>query len=177
MFDDEETLVELRALVGYRDALQDLPWCCPAVRIVPLEQGLAMVPLPARESARGSANAWGSRSRSSRLGFRWVTPAAHRAVVRASHRAPIGYLEVEYTLRTVWEAAAIWAEGALVYGPRCAGPLRTGPVGGPTPVNTALQRLGVLADEVPDETLAAGLDRHRSTADWYASAAPAGRER
>ncbi|MFB9745126.1 hypothetical protein ACFFOU_28770 [Pseudonocardia sulfidoxydans] len=167
MINDCGVLVELRALVGCVDVMRAVPLCRPASRVAPLEQDLAMIPLPA-----GSCGAVaGSRAKMMpRLGFRWMTPGVYAALIHASYRGPIGYFEIEYTAYSGWEAAAVWVEGVLAYGPEHSAPLRTGPLGDATPVAEALRRLGALVDEVPDEVVTVGLDRFRCTKDWFAAA-------
>jgi hypothetical protein len=168
MAGESDELFELRALVGCPDVLQVAMGARTVIRMALLDQDLGVLPM----STSVCAAAFGAGDPlPPELGFRWLTPGGYRAIRQASRQGPIGYVEIHYTVASVWEAAGVWVDGVPVYGPDYLLPVRAHPLDEPTPVGEALRRLGVLTDDIPDEVAAIGLDRFRSTDDWFTMAA------
>jgi len=82
-----------------------------------------------------------------------VPQALHEHAARAKK---IAYVEAEFFGGEGMQAAAIWEEGRLVFGPIAASDA----------INQALRMIGVAKNEHPDEFEALGLGRHRDTEKW-----------
>ncbi|CAG7643425.1 hypothetical protein [Actinacidiphila bryophytorum] len=99
------------------------------------------------------------------LGF-WLLPGGfERTLAGWSTAGPVAYVEADFFGGVGEQLAAVWADGARVWGP-----LHT-PVGQPfpaagSPISQALRRLGAVAHAGGDEFSAVGLDRHRFSEDW-----------
>ncbi|MFE3519294.1 hypothetical protein [Streptomyces sp. NPDC059166] len=90
-------------------------------------------------------------SADSPLGF-WKLPGAFDQILAEwSTAGPVAHAEADYFGGAGEQRAAVWANGALEWGP-----LRTD-----SSISRALKRLGAVAGAATDEISAVGLDRHR----------------
>ncbi|MBC3194908.1 hypothetical protein H7X46_28035 [Pseudonocardia sp. C8] len=168
-----EDLFELRALVACHDVLLSI--ACRAARVAALRDDLYVLPLPKMLDA-GVLGVQGVPV-PPETGFRWMTPAIYEVIGHASFVGPVGYLEIHCTVTSARQAAAVWVNGSAAYGPDYLLPSRAHPVREPTPVGEALSRLGLLTDGLSEELAVSGLDRCRSTDDWFAMADQVVRQR
>ncbi|MGQ4483761.1 hypothetical protein [Streptomyces sp. SAS_276] len=100
----------------------------------------------------------------STLGF-WRLPGGFdRTLAEWSAGGPVAYVEAEYFGGTGEQRAAVWADGALAWGPSDDRARGLGPI------SQALRRLGATSGPGQDEFTAVGLDRHRDNAGWVAAA-------
>lgn len=82
-------------------------------------------------------------------------PSAIELLV-ASAKKKIAYVEAEFFGGDGTQAAAVWEEGSLIFGPVVAN----------NAINQALRLLGVSKHEHLDEFAALSLGRHRDTEEW-----------
>ncbi len=80
-----------------------------------------------------------------------------RLLARMSRSAVVAYVETDYFGGAGTQAAAVWRDGVLAWGPEKASP---------GPINGALRLLGARAREGTDEFESVGLHRFRSNEDW-----------
>lgn len=155
-----ESISELCGVVGCPDVLVPLGLAVQGTAVVPLEQELALVPLPCvPDDGEGPVLP--------ETGFRRLTVPLRRLLLEASAVGPVGYLEFRYADDEVHEAAAVWAHRLLAFGPEYLSPAVAQPLDAVTPVAEALRRLGALAEnDRPDEAACIGLDRCRTSAEW-----------
>jgi hypothetical protein len=132
----------------------------PGMVIVPLRQGLSLVPMTDElfdELTDGSPNR--------PHGF-WKFPGGFEHVLRSwSSRGPIAYVEAEYFGGVGRQCSAVWNSGTLTFGPVAIEDGQPVPDAG-TPISQALARLYVVRGGHHDEFEAAGLSQHRRTEDW-----------
>jgi hypothetical protein len=164
---DQGIHYELRAMVSFPDVLTPLAATRPPARVVLLDQDLALIPVT--EEVAAALHCSHVRP-PPETGFRALTAGVYGALRVASMAAPIAYLEADYTGRDGWQAAAVWSERAIVYGPEYLHPTEPFPPSGEAPVATALRRLGATRVGRDDEFVAVGLGRHRNTAAWHEAA-------
>lgn len=124
---------------------------------VELTQGLALLPLRDQDIDSFLAPPHGRHAD----GFTYLSDQLQIELVAASDGGEILYFETEYFGGVGTQGAAVYSNGALVFGPKSA---EEGPI------NEALRVLGVSAGSKRDEFEAVGLDRHRHTEDWLESA-------
>ncbi|MFI2710438.1 hypothetical protein ACH495_09960 [Micromonospora sp. NPDC018662] len=99
--------------------------------------------------------------------FRLVlSPPLAELLARWSRRGPVAYLEAEFAGGLGHQAAVVWLDGDVSWGPRFDGALdrpRT-----EWPINTALARLGAEPGAWIDPFAELGLHLERDTAGWLA---------
>jgi hypothetical protein len=96
----------------------------------------------------------------------WKFPGGFDQLLTAwSVQGPVAYVEAEYFGGAGTQAAAVWHAGALALGPLVETGVPIKPAK-PSPINQALQGLGVSAQGYSDEFEAVGLGRHRDMDDW-----------
>jgi hypothetical protein len=171
---DQGIRYELRAMVSFADVLTPLAATRPPARVVLLGQNLALIPVT--DDVAAALHCAHVRP-PPETGFRALTAGVHAALRVASMAEPIAYLEAEYLGRDGWQAAAVWAEGVIVYGPEYLHPTEPFPPRGQAPIAEALRRLGALPVGRHDEFVAVGLGRYRSTQAWHRACLPGRRER
>jgi hypothetical protein len=164
---DQGIHYELRAMVSFSDVLTPLAATRPPARVVLLDQGLALIPMTAEVVA---ALRCSHVRPPPETGFRGLTAGVYGALRVGSMAGPIGYLEADYIGRDGWQAAAVLAEGKIVYGPAYLHPTEAFPARGEAPVAEALRRLGAMAVGRDDEFVTVGLGRYRNTAAWHEAA-------
>jgi hypothetical protein len=100
--------------------------------------------------------------------FFYLSSAVETIARQASFDAPVAYVEADIFGGSGTQAAIVWHEGAVLYGPVRADvgwPARE-PTRPAWPFNYALRHLGVDRGDAVDEFEAAGLGRRRATEEW-----------
>ncbi|MEV6693181.1 hypothetical protein AB0M35_17090 [Micromonospora sp. NPDC051196] len=95
-----------------------------------------------------------------------LSPALSEALTRWSRRGPVAYVEAEFAGGAGRQAAAVWLDGALAWGPRFDSAFD-----GPRPqwpINAALIELGAEPGNWIDPFAELGLHVERSTEGWLA---------
>ncbi|MFJ9840673.1 hypothetical protein ACIRYZ_09435 [Kitasatospora sp. NPDC101155] len=158
---------ELQALMGTLELLTLAAAEVPAARVVPLAQGLALIPVTSAVLAAlqgdGAVPKVGGGA-----GFGWHSDGFELRLAAWSKAGPIACVEAEYFGGSGTQRAAVWEDGRVVLGPLASGEFEPAAEG--TPISRALRRLG--ASVTPgraDEFDAVGLAAHRSTAGWAAA--------
>ncbi|MFJ7245894.1 hypothetical protein ACIQWA_14740 [Kitasatospora sp. NPDC098652] len=156
---------ELQALIGMLELLTVAAAEVPEARVVPLAQGLALIPVtPAVLSAlQGDAAVARSAGGS---GFGGHSDGFELRLAAWSKAGPIACVEAEYSGGGGTQRAVVWFDGRVVLGPLASGEFEPAPAEG-TPISRALRWLGgrVEAGRV-DEFDSVGLGAHRNTAGW-----------
>ena len=143
----------LQAIVGRQTTLMQHASAFQHAHIVPLGQGIAMIPVTDDlydEFADG-----GEVDR-----FYKLSPGIENWAKRISDSAPIAYVEAEFFGGTGGQSAIAWSQGSSVLGP----------VHSQHAINEVLRFFGVRVEKAHDEFDAIGLGRHRGTVDWIADA-------
>src|SRR5262245_1123211 len=126
---------------------------------VPLMDGLALLPLRDEDFASFLPAQLGDYPE----GFRHLSAQLSSALSDASAGVSLMYFETEYFGGMGFQGAAVFRDGALVFGPQSAD------IG---PINQALALLGVrVTAPAHDEFETVGLHRHRHTDGWLESGA------
>ena len=150
----------LEAVIGSAAVLSAAIGGHEAMALVPLRQGLGLVPMT--DEAFDAVN---DGTAGGLPGF-WKLPGGFGGLLSSwSARGPVAYLEADYFGGVGTQAAAVWDGGSLAFGPEFIGEAGPVPVSG-TPISRALARLGVTRGNHYDEFEAAGLGRERDTEDW-----------
>jgi hypothetical protein len=150
----------LEAVIGSESVLRKVILEQPAAELVPLGQGVAMVPMTDKLFA---AVTDGASDRP--LGF-WKLPGGFDRVLRDwSSDGPVCYVEAEYFGGYGGQRAALWVDGEVTLGPLAADAGQgSAPAG--SPISQVLRQLGVKRDDHHDEFDTLGLGRHRHTSEW-----------
>ncbi|MFI2607134.1 hypothetical protein [Kitasatospora sp. NPDC018619] len=155
---------ELQALIGTWELLAVAAAEVPAARVVPLAQGLALIPVTS--AVLTALQGGGVRTSGGAAGFGWHSEAFELRLAAWSKAGPLACVEAEYFGGSGTQRAAVWSDGAVVLGPLAIGEFEPSPAEG-TPISRALRRLGARSGPGrADEFEAVGLGRHRSTARW-----------
>lgn len=109
-------------------------------RVVPLGQGMGLLPDPGRAVSEGELVVW-------------------------SAAGPVARVDAEYFGGLGEQWATVWKGGVAVLGPLHLPEGEPFPAEG-SPISRALRRLGVVAGAGEDEFTAVGLGRHRAPEDW-----------
>lgn len=150
----------LEAVIGPAAVLSAATGEQPAMAVVPLRQGLGLVPMTDEAFA-----AVHDGTPPGLPGFCKLPGGFERVLCAWSAQGPVAYVEAEFFGGAGTQAAAVWDGGRLALGPVVIGEAEPIPASG-TPISQALARLGVLRGDHFDEFEAAGLARHRDTEDW-----------
>jgi hypothetical protein len=152
----------LEAIIGSEPALRKVILEQPTAVLVPLKQGVALVPMTDKFF---SAVTNGTSERPLRF---WKLPGGFEKVLADwSADGPVGYVEAEFFGGYGGQRAALWVDGRLAFGPLAVGDgQRFTPDG--SPISQVLRRLGVVKDNFYDEFDAVGLGRHHHTSEWQA---------
>ncbi len=143
----------LQAIIGKQQTLAQHASDFQHARIVPLAQGIAIIPLTDNlydEIADG-----GEVER-----FEKLSPGVEEWAQRISVVAPVAYIKAEFFGGTGGQSALAWSGGARVLGP----------IHAEDAINQTLRFFGVRVDGAHDEFDAVGLGRHRDTDDWTVEA-------
>ncbi|AOT58907.1 hypothetical protein [Streptomyces rubrolavendulae] len=153
----------LEAVIASDEVLRLASREIPGSRVVPLGQGLSLMPMTDEVVA---ALTDGSDGRD--LGF-WRLPEGFGALLAQwSAAGPIAYVEAEYFGGSGEQRAVVWADGALALGPLDE-PTKKRFSRAVSPISLALRRLGARSSPGEDEFQAVGLGRHRSNENWISS--------
>ncbi|MFJ8626233.1 hypothetical protein ACIRD3_25815 [Kitasatospora sp. NPDC093550] len=159
---------ELHALIGTLELLRVAAAEVPAARLVPLAQGLALIPvtsgvlaaLQGDDSVRKPAGGGGSG---------WYSDGFELRLAAWSKAGPVACVEAEYFGGSGSQRAAVWSDGRVVLGPLAIGEFEPAPPEG-APISRALRHLGARTEEGrADEFDSVGLGAYRSTAGWAAA--------
>ncbi|MBD0669830.1 hypothetical protein [Streptomyces sp. CBMA156] len=160
---------ELQALIGTSELLTVAAAEVPAARVVPLRQGLALIPVTSAVLAalQGDGSV---RRRGGGAGFGWHSDGFELRLAAWSKAGPIACVEAEYFGGSGTQRAAVWTDGKVVLGPLTIGEFEPAPAEG-TPISRALRGIGARTEEgLADEFESVGLARRRSTDGWAESA-------
>ncbi|MFC4516422.1 MULTISPECIES: hypothetical protein [Streptomyces] len=153
---------ELQGVIAASELLRVVSREVPEARVVPLRQGLSLMPMTDEVLAAGTDGGGGGD-----LGF-WRLPRRFETLlVQWSFAGPIAYVEAEYFGGVGEQRAVVWAAGSLALGP--LGTPKKWSTRAVSPISQALRRLGVQKSLGEDEFDAVGLDRHRNNEDWISS--------
>jgi len=149
----------LEAIIGLAAMLTAVTQGLPAL-VVPLRCGLGLVPMTDdlfdRLTDGGAAQP---------VGF-WKFPGGFDRLVCAwSAAGPVAYVEADYFGGVGRQCAAVWSQGAAIFGPVTLDEAQPAPPAG-TPISQALARLGIARHHHRDEFDVLGLGQHRHTEDW-----------
>lgn len=159
---------ELQALIGTRELLTLAAAEVPAARVVPLAQGLALIPVTSAVLAALQGDG-GVRGSGGGAGFGWHSDGFELRLAAWSKAGPIACVEADYFGGSGTQRAAVWADGGIALGPLTIGEFEPSPAEG-TPISRALRRIGARTEEGRvDEFESVGLGRHRSTGGWAES--------
>ncbi|MER5950186.1 hypothetical protein ABT127_29450 [Streptomyces sp. NPDC001904] len=153
----------MEAVIASDELLQVASREVPGSRVVPLRQGLSLMPMTDEvcdvvtdDSAEGD------------LGF-WKLPGGFETrLAQWSSTGPVAYVEADYFGGVGEQRAAVWADGSLALGP-LGEPEKKRFSRAVSPISQALRRLGARRSLGEDEFEAVGLDRHRTSDDWGTS--------
>ncbi|WP_326623337.1 hypothetical protein OG863_40460 [Streptomyces decoyicus] len=153
---------ELQAVIAGDEVLQIASREVPGSQVVPLGQGLSLMPMTDE-----IFDAVTDGSDGGDLGF-WRLPGGFDTLLAQwSAAGPIAYVEAEYFGGAGEQRAAVWADGSLALGPLDE-PTKKRFSRAVSPIPQAL--LGARKSLGEDEFEAVGLDRHRTNEDWISSA-------
>jgi hypothetical protein len=139
----------LQALVGKADALSKHTSEFEHARLVPLTQGIALIPL-----TDDLHHEIGSGDEADR--FEKISPSVEQWAQRISSTAPVAYIEAEFFGGDGGQGAVAWSESSRVLGP----------IHSQDAINRALRFLGIQIGDAHDEFDAVSLGQHRDTHDW-----------
>lgn len=153
---------ELAAVIAAESVLHATFADLTGTEIVPIEQGLALLPITdeffdsvSDPTASEAADFW-------KLPRGFPERLASRSVA-----GPIAYVEAEFFGGIGSQSAQVWANADTVFGPVHLAEGEPTPEDG-TPISQALRHLGVRTGGEGDEFDGAGLGRHRHIEDWLA---------
>ncbi|MGC5365570.1 hypothetical protein ACPXCE_28510 [Streptomyces sp. DT24] len=154
----------LQAVIAADDLLRAASREVPGAQVVPLGQGLSLMPMTDEVFDAVTDGSDGGD-----LGF-WRLPGGFATLLAQWAAAgPIAYVEAEYFGGVGEQRAAVWADGSLALGPLDE-PTKKRFSRAVSPISQALRRLGARRSLGEDEFEAVGLDRHRTNEDWISSA-------
>ncbi|MEU1284357.1 hypothetical protein [Kitasatospora sp. NPDC005856] len=160
---------ELQALIGTLELLTVAAAEVPAARVVPLAQGLALIPVTSAVLAALQGDGLVCRPGSG-AGAGRHSDGFELRLAAWSKAGPIARVEARYFGGGGTQNAAVWADGTVALGPLTIGEFEPAPAEG-TPISRALRRIGAHTEEGrTDEFDSVGLGRHRTTGGWAQSA-------
>jgi hypothetical protein len=143
----------LQAIIGKQQTLAQHASEFQHARVVPLAQGIAIIPLT--DDLYDEIAGGGEVER-----FEKLSPGVEEWARRISAVGPVAYIEAEFFGGTGGQSVVAWSEGSRVLGP----------VHSEHAINEALRFFAVRVDGAHDEFDALGLGRHRNTNDWIVEA-------
>jgi hypothetical protein len=154
---------QLQAVLAAADLLPARAADLPEAAVVPLDHGLALVPMT--EQLADGLDSGAPDPGTESLRFVWLPNGFDRVLADWSAAGPVAYVEADYFGGVGSQRAVVWLRGEVVLGPLGVAPGQPhGPAG--SPISRALARLGVACDGALDEFDTVGLGRHRETGDW-----------
>jgi hypothetical protein len=145
----------IQAFIAKTEVLRDATRGLGAARVIPIGQGLAL--LPNTDELLEEAGAGGVGGEPAFEEFYGLGPGLAELGAGWSAGGAVAYVETDYFGGEGKQAAVLWERGPIAYGPA------RGTLG---PINDVLRRLGVERGGHTDEFDAAGLGRHRNNRDW-----------
>lgn len=153
---------ELAAVIAAEALLRTIGEDLTGTEIVPIAQGLALVPIT--DDFFDSVN---DPTAPSEPDF-WKLPYGFTDRLAIwSKSGPTAYVEADYFGGVGSQTAVVWMDGTIVFGPLHLAENEPTPTAG-TPISQALRHLGVQQADKSDEFVAAGLGRFRHIEDWLA---------
>lgn len=155
----------LQAFLGSEALLGDIVQIQSTAIIIPLWQGLAMIPvtealydLLTTPEERGSFDPR----------FLFLSPKLNHFGQTHSHPGPLAYIETDYFGGVGSQGAIVWSKGKIIFGPavtgnRCEMQVDQLPAGA---INCALKIFGVKPGNQIDEFEALGLGKYQTMEDW-----------
>jgi len=165
----------IQALIASADILESIRHAHPATRVIPLPQNLALLPVT-QAFADDVEHAQSSSAKLAFDQFTVLTSALADLAKDLSKRAPIVYVETEYFGGQGAQAAVVWKNGEVVFGPLVTKNIDEGQQCVFTTslsdeaINQAMRNIGVVATNARDEFDIVGLGRYRSNDDWLKAA-------
>ncbi|MFG1639341.1 hypothetical protein ACGFMK_03565 [Amycolatopsis sp. NPDC049252] len=155
-----ERMYCLEAVIAREAVLRRVAGSVDAARVVPLGQGLSLLPMTDEFFDAVTVAGAGELD-----GF-WKAPAGFGDTLAISSRhGPFAYVEADYFGGEGMQCAQVWSGGAVTLGPVRTGLGERPPASG-SPISQALRAIGVLRGAHFDEFDAVGLGRHRETVGW-----------
>ncbi len=151
----------LEAVIGSSAVIRTVTVDLPAATLIPLPQGIAMMPMTDEFFDAVAEEVDAARS----LGFEKLPGGFAEKLSSWSATAPIGYAEADFFGGVGTQQAALWTDGALTFGPVSIDEDEPFPPDG-SPISQLLRHLGVTRGGHHDEFDALGLGRHRHTEGW-----------
>jgi hypothetical protein len=161
----------IQALISATPTLEPIARVFQQARIVRLSQGFALLPAThgfveevARADLASAERAFGQ--------FEFLTPSVAALATNASRISPVVYIETEYFGGIGAQAAIVWMNGEVVFGPLITKNFDEGLQGvlvtslSEGAINQALRSIGIARGEHADEFDALGLGQCRNTEDW-----------
>lgn len=150
---------DIRALIA--DVALLSRWAAdePAMHVVALTRGLALVPKPDADHDHFDD------PDEEPPGLWWLPDGLDVDASARSHAGPVAYVEAEYFGGMGEQRAVVWHRGEVVLGPLINGEDEAFPADG-SPISQALRRLGAERGSAFDEFDAVGMMRHSSTSAW-----------
>ncbi|MEU9079449.1 hypothetical protein ACFYUY_38935 [Kitasatospora sp. NPDC004745] len=156
---------ELQALIGTLELLTVAAAEVPAARVVPLAQGLALIPVTPEVRAALQVDDGTPKP------VHGPGPGRHPdgfqlRLAAWSKAGPVACVEADYFGGTGSQRAVVWEDGRIALGPLGTGEFEPSPAEG-TPISRALRRIGARTEAGrADEFESVGLAAHRSTGGW-----------
>ena len=139
---------QLQAVLAAADLLTARAADLPEAAVVPLDHGMALVPMTERlaDALDSGAPDPGTES----LRFVWLPNGFDRVLADWSAAGPVAYVEADYFGGVGSQRAVVWLRGEVVLGPLGVAPGQPhGPPG--SQISRSLARLGVACDGALDE--------------------------
>ncbi|MGE3802534.1 MAG: hypothetical protein AB7H80_16070 [Candidatus Kapaibacterium sp.] len=143
----------LQAIIGKQQTLAQHASDFRHARVVPLAQGLAIIPLT--DDLYEEIADDGEVER-----FEKLSSGVEKWGQRISVVAPVAYIEAEFFGGTGGQSAIVWSGGWRVLEP----------IHAENAINQVLRFFGIRVDGAHDEFAAVGLGRHRNTDEWIVEA-------
>lgn len=147
----------LRAIVAAAGLLEAEARDLPHAVLVPLEQGLAMLPIT---SVFFDSVAVPGTPAADSSGLKSIPSGFDATLAAWSRTAPVAFVDADFFGGVGFQEAAAWADGRLVLGPLRLEPREQFGLAG-SPISQALRVLGAVAPWGSDEFEAVGLRQHR----------------
>ena len=146
----------VQAFIAKTEMLQTAARGLGSARVVPLGQGLALLPV-----TDGLSEEVGAGDGPTFEEFYYLSPGLAALGAEWSRGGAVAYFETDYWGGEGKQAAVLWEGGEVVYGPARA------TLG---PINDVLRQLGVEPRDNLDRFDAVGLRRYRDNDDWIEKA-------
>jgi hypothetical protein len=165
----------IQALIASRDILKSVQCAYSTACVISLPQNLALLPVT-KAFADDVAQAKSSPAQLPFDQFTILTGALAELAKELSETAPVVYVETEYFGGRGAQAAAVWQNGEIVFGPLLSKNIEEGQPGvfatslSDEAINQALRSIGVVVTDDRDEFDTVGLGQYRSNDGWLKAA-------